>query len=256
MINVVSKKCEHDDCLTVPSYNYEGSPPMYCKPHKKTGMTDVVAPRCQHCKTRATFNEPYTLPPMYCKHHATSVTMIDVVSKKCEHDGCLTAPSFNFQGGLPIYCDQHKSENMTNVVKALCQHEGCTTGATFNEPNMKPMYCQQHKTSTTMVDVKSRRLNQCEEDGCKAQPSFNYHSECRPARCAKHQKPGMINVVGPRCEHKDCKKQPCFNYPQSKSAIRCAQHMLPKMIDIVNAKKQCDHPSSFVIPASLTKVSA
>ena len=41
------------------------------------------------------FNEPYTLPPMYCKHHATSVTMIDVVSKKCEHDGCLTAPSFN-----------------------------------------------------------------------------------------------------------------------------------------------------------------
>ena len=67
MINFASKKPSSrirkrnkclDDCNKIPSYNFEGLPAIYCSPHSKKGMIDVVHKKCiEHgCEKNPTYN--------------------------------------------------------------------------------------------------------------------------------------------------------------------------------------------------------
>ena len=44
MVDVKSKKCVHEDCKIIPSYNDEGKrKSIFCSVHKKDGMFDVIS---------------------------------------------------------------------------------------------------------------------------------------------------------------------------------------------------------------------
>ena len=44
--------------------------------------------------------------------------MVDVISKKCIHEGCKNLPVFNVESETKaLYCSVHKKEGMVNVKK-------------------------------------------------------------------------------------------------------------------------------------------
>ena len=57
--------------------------------------------------------------------------MVDVISKRCQYEGCDTQPTFGFQGKRPLFCSSHRKEGMVDVKSKRCQYEGCDTRPTF-----------------------------------------------------------------------------------------------------------------------------
>jgi hypothetical protein len=102
---------------------------MYCREHAQPGMRDVISKRCEHdgCKKASSFNLEGTKRPMYCREHAQP-GMRDVISKRCEHEGCNKHPSFNLEGSKrPMYCREHAQPGMIDVVSKRCITDWCNT---------------------------------------------------------------------------------------------------------------------------------
>jgi len=75
MIDVTSRKCEAENCLVSPSYNYIGEKVgKFCMTHKKDGM-------------------------------------INVKDRICSEEGCLTKAYFNYEGSnIGLWCFSHKKD--------------------------------------------------------------------------------------------------------------------------------------------------
>lgn len=48
MMDVVSRRCQHHQCVRRPLYAMTGQRAMFCRTHKDPGMTDVVSRRCNY----------------------------------------------------------------------------------------------------------------------------------------------------------------------------------------------------------------
>jgi hypothetical protein len=181
------------------------------------------------------------LPAQYCSKHRLE-GMVNVVSKRCAHEGCGSpSPSFNFPGSKGgVYCEKHQKPGMENVVAKRCADEkGCGRQPSFNFPGSKGgVYCYEHQKEG-MVDVVHKR---CADERCEGtRPSFNFPGMKGGVYCEKHQKPGMENVVNKRCAHEEgCGSQsPSFNFPGSKGGVYCYEHQKPGMVDVKH--KRCAH---------------
>src|SRR5579875_1099830 len=174
---------------------------------------------------------------VYCSEHKLP-NMINVKSKKCQYPGCITRPSFNYEGQKNgIYCSEHKLPNMVDVVSKRCQYPGCKKCPSFNyEGQQDKIYCSEHKLPD-MVDVKSKK---CQYPGCKKRPSFNYEGQQDKIYCSEHKLPDMVDLKHKKCEYPGCKKHPSFNYEGQRIGIYCYEHKLPKMMDVKH--KKCQFP--------------
>jgi hypothetical protein len=85
-------------------------------------MIDVMSKRCEHvgCITLATFGDPVEKKKRFCDDHKLP-GMIDVMSKKCEHDGCITRASYGIIKNRPTHCVVHKTDKMSNVINNKCK---------------------------------------------------------------------------------------------------------------------------------------
>ncbi len=64
--------------------------------------------------------------------------MVNVVSKKCQHEDCTKIPNFNtINETKAIFCKEHKEPNMIDVKSKKCMSEWCDT---FANPKYKG-YC-------------------------------------------------------------------------------------------------------------------
>jgi len=82
--------CNHEDCETIANFNIPGSTNgRYCFAHKYVDMIDVIVKRCIHdgCDKRALFNKREE-PARFCSVHRTE-DMIDVISRKCKENDCI-----------------------------------------------------------------------------------------------------------------------------------------------------------------------
>jgi hypothetical protein len=101
--------------------------------------------------------------------------MIDVVNKRCLHEGCSTQPKFNFEGEKQaLYCSAHKLEGMIDVVSKRCLHEGCSTIPCCNFEGKKALYCSAHKLEG-MIDVVNKR---CIMQHCDTFVTDKYDGYC------------------------------------------------------------------------------
>lgn len=68
--------------------------------------------------------------------------MVNVISKRCQEQGCMRIPCFNIEGKKTgVYCDAHKKDNMVSiVVKRRCKIKDCKETAYFNYENKKLYY--------------------------------------------------------------------------------------------------------------------
>ena len=57
--------------------------------------------------------------------------MVNVKSKICDYDGCITIPIFNYKGQKnALYCATHKLNEMVNVISKACKTYLCSTSVT------------------------------------------------------------------------------------------------------------------------------
>lgn len=157
MINVLSKRCEHEDgCMSQPAFNFASERRgKFCFKHKLPDMINVKSKRCEHegCMLLPSFNFANKRGRKFCSKHKLP-DMIYVSINRCEHDGCMSLiPSFNFAAERKgIYCFQHKLAGMINVTNKNCQSPKCRTLALFGLLNKRAQFCLLHK-ATGMINV-------------------------------------------------------------------------------------------------------
>jgi hypothetical protein len=201
-------------------------------------MVNVISKRCIHenCNKRPTFNNFGKTTAEYCFSHKLE-NMVDVINKKCIHENCNKQPAFNNYGEtIAEYCFIHKLENMVNVKSKRCIYENCDKLPAFNNYGETTAdYCFTHKLEN-MVNVKSKR---CIHENCDKIPNFNNFGETTAEYCFTHKLKNMVNVKAKRCIYKNCNKQPNFNFLGKTVAEYCFTHKLENMIDIHH--KTCLH---------------
>jgi hypothetical protein len=239
MINYQKKKeCKVDNCTFIPSYNFSDKKNgVYCSIHKLKGMVNVISKRCFHenCNKRPSFNFENEVP-IYCYDHKLD-GMVNVANSKCHHENCSVKPSFNYiDQNQGLYCSKHKLENMVNVVNNRCEFQDCNVKPGFNyEKENYGLYCNKHKLEG-MVDVINRK---CAYENCSVIPIFNYPEEIKGIYCNTHKLKDMINVVNEKCHYDSCSIRPIYNYVNEKKGIYCNTHKLVDMVDVVNLNKIC-----------------
>ena len=93
--------CIFEGCKTIPVFNIEGKPVLYCSKHKLEGMIDVKNKKCIHheCKKTPNFNIASEKKAIYCLDHKLE-SMINVKAKTCIYIGCDKQPTYNKKGGV------------------------------------------------------------------------------------------------------------------------------------------------------------
>lgn len=84
----------------------------------------------------------------------------------------------------------------------------------------------------------------CTEQGCSVKAAnYNEIGQSEGIYCAKHKKPGMVNVKMKEdklCQNEEkCYSRPTYGYETDSVALRCATHKLDGMIDVKH--KRCRH---------------
>lgn len=237
MVNVVSKRCEHEECHISPSFDIPGGKGRFCVTHKTAVMVDVKSKRCEYERC-AVLNPLFDMKGgkgRFCGTHKTT-GMIDVKHKRCEHEDCSSRPVFDIPGGKGRFCVTHKRANMVDVLTKHCEYEGCTIlNPAFNILGGKGRFCATHKTDG-MIDVRSKR---CEYDGCgSVNPTFD-NLGGKGRFCTSHKAANMIDVKNKRCEYEGCSSiTPVFDIPGGKGRF-CAKHKTSDMLDVKN--KRCEY---------------
>jgi hypothetical protein len=128
MINVIDKKCQEENCNTIPKFNLLNEKRgIYCKIHKKENMINVECKKCleSECNKIPMFNLPDEKFGIYCSKHKKE-NMVDVLSQKCLEENCNKRPNFNLSNKKQgIYCREHKKVDMVDVTHKKCLEENC-----------------------------------------------------------------------------------------------------------------------------------
>ena len=139
MVNVVSKRCLHPECDKQPSYGYEGSSaPLkgrkFCASHKLEGMVDVIGKHCEYSPpTKATGRNSdgeYSPPAKTTGRN----------QKKCNKRS-----SYGYKGEIAKFCASHKMKGMINVVSKRCAHQGCDKHPFYGYIGKGCKFCADHK---------------------------------------------------------------------------------------------------------------
>jgi hypothetical protein len=164
--------------------------------------------------------------------------MVDIVSKRCNHDNCVTRPSYNLPGeATGLYCFKHKEDEMINVLeKRVCLHPKCTKRPNYNFPGEKKgVFCFDHKDAD-MVDVINKK---CKHINCNTRPNFNFETETNGVYCFNHKEDGMIDITSKFCQSPKCMEKPIYGRAKATKPHFCGKHKTPDMINFVEATKCC-----------------
>ena len=197
-------KCEHEGCNTRPSFDIKGGKGRFCAEHKTAEMVDVKSKRCEHqgCDS---LNRAFDIKGgkgRFCAEHKTA-EMVDVKHKLCEYEGCDSQPSFNIKGSKKRrFCASHKTAEMVDVLNKQCEYEGCDSIPSFNiKGSKKGRFCSAHRTAE-MVDVLNKR---CEHEGCQTRAYYGIPGR-QKSHCFPHRQKGMIRRPNAKCCHSKCKE--------------------------------------------------
>ena len=131
--------------------------------------------------------------------------MIDVINKRCLHDGCDILPNYGLPGKKPEYCKKHATAKMVDLKSKTCLFEGCDIQPVYGLKGKKPEFCKKHATAD-MIDVKHET---CLHDGCMSRPVYNFPGQ-KIAFCIKHRTPGMIKRSKSKCKAPKCREIATF----------------------------------------------
>jgi hypothetical protein len=212
-------------CDRIPMYGTKSRQPTHCTDHKDVfTMVNVISRLCQHsslCFTQASFGYNRG-KPMYCKTHKQA-DMINVISKRCEHEFCFTVPSFGFERGNALRCGTHRLSGMWNVSASTCQYLDCKLFATYGYSNKKSLRCSAHRLPDMMTLKLIKSIQTLHE-------SYQNPELAVPIVLPPADQPtqGLCQVCGIRALFGDCETNRAF----------CKQHMNPEIHWRISF---CDH---------------
>ena len=70
--------------------------------------------------------------------------MINVVSKRCEKEGCDTHPIYGYAGEKATRCKAHSLDGMIDVKSKRCEEDGCDTRPVYGYAGEKATRCKAH----------------------------------------------------------------------------------------------------------------
>jgi hypothetical protein len=238
MIDVKSKRCEHEGCNKRPVFDKKGGNGSWCVNHKTAEMVDVKSKRCEHegCNKRPNFDKKGG-KGSWCVNHKTA-EMVDVRNKRCAHEGCdKICPTFDKKGGKGSWCVNHKTEEMVDVRNKRCAHEGCETRAGYGKPGLQPSHCFQHKEKG-MIRRPNAKCSDCKEPAV-------WGTNWTPLHCDAHKTEDDENLVERPCSSCNLhyvldKTDKCENCnPESWATARLAkQNALMDYLDARGLKGQ------------------
>mmetsp|Transcript_7938 Transcript_7938/g.10467 ORF Transcript_7938/g.10467 Transcript_7938/m.10467 type:complete len:374 (+) Transcript_7938:68-1189(+) len=253
--------CQEKGCTNESRYGYKGKLRILCGDHKLPGMVNSKNRICESstCIKTARFNYAGLKSGRFCMDHRLK----DMTNVKggCLHYGCTKSASYGWSSERSrIYCLDHKSPGMVGLKNTVCDYEGCSKRPSYYEtPDLKgEKFCAEHRkdgmhcrrprsTGDRSKPSKRQRLwatpdlrNQCREEGCTKQASFNYPGEVKRKFCAKHALDGMHCMMKKTCKFEGCTTQASYNHPDLKERRFCFKHKAPWMVHVVNSK--CLHP--------------
>ena len=222
--------------------------------HIQNQNQPIKMPKCQfeNCSSNAYFNFRGEPKGRFCKSHITDNTMVNVVDKLCETEGCNKRALFGViidgKPTKPTLCNLHKLPNYVNVKAKRCAEPGCFTIPIYNMEGEKlGKWCIEHKPENTVnvINVK------CIHEGCKTTAHFNFAGETVGLYCSKHVQTGMEDIKHHRCDYGGeggCNKAPSFKFENETKCRRCREHILEGMTDGKHRKcieEGCDKVPSF-----------
>ena len=125
-----SQVCRVSGCTTWATFGTEWRKPKHCAQHATNDEDYCMARRCLapldgggECLTRPSFGPPGGRK-MRCATHREP-GHVDLVSKRCAHDGCDKHPSFGTEATSALFCGRHKRVSDTNVKDKKCSTARC-----------------------------------------------------------------------------------------------------------------------------------
>lgn len=234
MLNLIAQRCDYPDCeSTSHAFGFPGQKGTRCKKHAELGMINVVNPRCEHpdCESTSIAFDFVGGKGRFCKEHALS-TMFNVRNRHCEHPECYSkSRNFDVPGGKGRFCKAHKQEGMIDVLTQKCIHPGCSIRANYSMKGSPPRYCAEHR----LPGMCNRGA--CEHEGCTTISGYNYPGETSTRFCDAHKLTGMVNLRVRTCRHPGCTKSSSFGVT---SPMFCKAHSEDGMRNLI--AKYCEHP--------------
>ena len=196
----------------------------------------------------------------YCNVHKPNDIKLDKLPSFCQYGDCLNRCSYGVNGGKPIYCSSHKSNEMIQLSSKLCEHRGCFKVASYGyEAVWKKRFCATHKKYNMIllnknkdkkdkspqqdIPAESIRSGLCAHHECTITGSFGYPGESNKY-CRKHMQSGMIQLSSKLCQHNGCGKVASYGLGGKRSF--CTSHKQPDMVLI--GKKRCEHNTCNKLP--------
>ena len=179
MVDVVSKRCSHDACTRIPTFNAEGcKTPKCCKQHAKKGMVNVLK--------RQPSNEPSSKRP---RSNLERRPAADVFGDRCSHTSCTMRSSWgSLTEGAATVCGYHKSDILGSPVinfRARCKLAGCRKLSSWGQGGEQPTHCADHGPLESglvcMVGVRTvreRRVSSGLPHHALSNPSLDVKTEC------------------------------------------------------------------------------
>lgn len=128
----------------------------------------------------------------------------NVVTKRCESEGCPTNPAFGLEWNKPLSCAPHRQNGYLDVVKKRCVSEGCLTKATFGLVWGKPLFCSGHKLYGH-INVRHTR---CASSACtvfpmleKGHAPYKVDGVSKCGSCVRSQHPELVKKFKVRTKH-------------------------------------------------------
>ena len=208
MVNIHRKRCcSHDSCSKKPSFNIKDSKlAVYCKHHAKNGMVNIRSRRCSHesCMTPS-FNIKGSKTAVYCKQHIEE-GMVNIISKRCSHDSCSRQPSFNVEGSKTIVrCKEHAEDGIVEVHRRRCSHISCIERPTWGVlTDSAAIACTRHKSDLSGRPVINFTAK-CKIAGCQQLSRWGFH-EKQPTHCGDHGPlmEGLMCTIAPARNKSSC----------------------------------------------------
>ena len=228
--------CTEGTCSAEARYGFPGGAAVRCGEHREEAKADVRAKLCRHegCLTQPTFG--YDGVATHCGTHRDP-RMPNVRAPRCH--GCQALHPQYAQDGAEggQFCKQCALPDMVNVVeKRIC---ACGTRATFGNvqdaKSGKPTCCVNCK-SDDMEDVTNRR---CAHAACRIiNPAFNEEHSLRGKFCSVHKEAGMVDVHRVLCQEAGCPTTASYGCVHDRKFVSCGYHATKDMI-LLRSSRAC-----------------
>ena len=236
MVDVKSKRCQVVGCQSAPSFGIKGGKAQFCLSHKSADMINLVSKRCEGegCDSICTSFDNRGGIGRFCGTHKEK-GMINVKTKRCQADYCDSIPIFGTKGGVPQFCGTHKKPDMVDVKNKMCEIDDCNTRSLYGIPGHPYSRCFSHK-EPGMIPRSNARCSDCRE---LAIWGINW----APRHCETHKTLDDLNLVERPCGScglsfvldKDNRCEYCS--PESfKRATHAKQNAIMDYLDIRNLK--------------------